>query len=638
MTSSPEAGKRSSGPVPGFFGKGTRVTDRPVPALIRALFRAAPLSAAVFAALAFLQGLLPMAFIFATGMLLEALPDFVQGEAGAGVRRGFALSLAGVTVLYALEQAAGPVRQALEDSLGFRLRDWLRRRVMSEVSSPPGLAHLENPRVSGGIERARGVGGQPPWVDPRVTWALGEVVASRTRGLAAAVVMAFFAWWAPLVLLALALVSRMWHAREMSNLSGRREMSSPSLRRAGYFRDLALEPGAAREVRIFGLGPWLARRFRSGWLSGMREVWRERGTERWWMAAYLVSLAAAYGAVYVALALAAVRGEIGLAALTIFALAAMEVEEIGFVWEQDRILALGSTTVPHALGLGERIRAAGPGLLPGSGAGGAADGMPREGVRFEDVRFRYPGSSEDTIRGLDLFVPAGGSLAIVGENGAGKTTLLKLLCRLYDPDSGRVVVDGVDLRELEPASWRRRLGVIFQDFVRYELPAEENVGFGRLDLLGDRAALEAAAREAGALEVIERLPLGWDTTLSRAYENGTDLSGGEWQKVALARALLAARGGAGILVLDEPTAALDVRAEAALFERFRELTRGLTTILVSHRFSTVRLADRIVVLSGGRVAEEGTHDELVALGGRYASMFAMQAERFREAGSGGRRA
>jgi len=240
----------------------------------------------------------------------------------------------------------------------------------------------------------------------------------------------------------------------------------------------------------------------------------------------------------------------------------------------------------------------------------------------------YPGSDHDVLNGLDLSIPAGRSLAIVGSNGAGKTTLVKLLARLYEPTEGRVSVDGIDTDDLDPDAWQRQISVIFQDFVRYELPARENVGFGAPSRLDDHPALERAAAMYGADAIIEALPYGWDTVLSRRYTRGADLSAGQWQRIALARCHLAIEAGARILVLDEPTASLDVREEARFFDRFVELTAGLTTILISHRFSTVRAASRVVVLDEGRILEDGTHEELVALGGIYADMFRMQAGRF----------
>jgi ABC-type multidrug transport system fused ATPase/permease subunit len=246
--------------------------------------------------------------------------------------------------------------------------------------------------------------------------------------------------------------------------------------------------------------------------------------------------------------------------------------------------------------------------------------MPAREIRFRGVSFAYPGAAgHEVLRDFDLTIPAGSSLAIVGRNGAGKTTLAKLLCRLYDPGSGVIEVDGVDLRDLDLTSWRARLTAVFQDFIRFELPLRDNVAPAG----GPDDAILAALASAGAGDLAEL-----DTVLAKGYPGGTDLSGGQWQRIALARSLCAVRLGAGVVLLDEPTAQLDVRGEAEIFERVLAQTRHCTTILVSHRFSTVRQADRICVLEEGRVAELGTHDELMALGGRYRTMFDLQAARF----------
>jgi len=247
--------------------------------------------------------------------------------------------------------------------------------------------------------------------------------------------------------------------------------------------------------------------------------------------------------------------------------------------------------------------------------------MPAREIRMRDLTFAYPGSDIEVLRGFDLTIPAGTSLAIVGRNGAGKTTLAKLVCRLYDPQSGAIEADGVDIREFEVADWRRRVTAVFQDFVRFELPLRDNVA----PLGAPDEVVLSALRAAGAADLADL-----DTVLAKGYPGGTDLSGGQWQRIALARALAAVRQGAGVVLLDEPTAQLDARGEAEIFARILAETRGATTVLVSHRFSTVRQADKICVLEGGEVVELGSHDELMARGGRYRTMFDLQAKRFAE--------
>jgi len=248
----------------------------------------------------------------------------------------------------------------------------------------------------------------------------------------------------------------------------------------------------------------------------------------------------------------------------------------------------------------------------------SAANLPVREIRFRNVTFAYPGGAP-VLEGFDLTIPAGSSLAIVGQNGAGKTTLAKLLCRLYDPQIGAIEVDGIDIRGFDIASWRSRLTAVFQDFTRFELPLRDNVAPAG----APQVAVEAALEKAGAANLASL-----DTILARGYEGGTDLSGGQWQRVALARALCAIDVGAGVVLLDEPTAQLDVRGEAEIFDRILEASRRCITILISHRFSTVRHADRICVLEHGKVVELGTHDELMAKGGRYHTMFDLQAQRF----------
>jgi ATP-binding cassette subfamily B protein len=255
-------------------------------------------------------------------------------------------------------------------------------------------------------------------------------------------------------------------------------------------------------------------------------------------------------------------------------------------------------------------------------------GMPTRSVQLEGVRFRYPSGDKDVLAGVDLELAAGTSTAIVGVNGAGKSTLVSLLSRLRDPTGGRITVDGVDVRELDPSRWQRTVAIMPQEPVRYPMSAYLNIALGAVDRRDDRDGVLDCARSAGFLDVVDTLPHGWDTVLSRELPDGVDLSGGQWQRLALARALFATRHGAKLLVLDEPTAALDVRGEARFYGQFLEITAGLTTVVISHRFATVRRADTICVLDGGHITERGSHQELVDAGGTYARMYAVQAARF----------
>jgi ATP-binding cassette subfamily B protein len=401
---------------------------------------------------------------------------------------------------------------------------------------------------------------------------------------------------------------------------------TPGVMRAEYFRNLALSPGSAKDVRLLGIGDWIIGRLRAEWQAGLAERQQAEGHAFPLTLAGTVVITAVSGTIFVLMAHDAATGVIGMGALVVYLRAASSLGALGQSGAADSIIAHGAAAVPAILEL-ER-RTAPP---PGPALASLPPSAPAREIRFEKVSFTYAGAATPVLKDLDLTIPAGQSMALVGLNGAGKTTLVKLLARLYDPTGGAILVDGIDLREADPKDWQRRIAAIFQDFLKYGLPARDNIGFGGLAMAGDQAALERAAAKAGVLDRIQGLPAGWDTPLSRHFTGGADLSGGEWQRIGLARALFAVEAGATVLILDEPTANLDIRAEAELYDRFLDMTQGLTTLLISHRFSTVRRADRICVLEEGAVLELGTHDELIAKGGRYAEMFNLQSSRFVDA-------
>jgi ATP-binding cassette, subfamily B, bacterial len=586
----------------------SRLRERQEWKFFGALPKADPTLAAAWWVVLALRGLLPAAFAIAMGALVSAVQ---HGEP-------LATPLGVVGVVFVLLQVLAPIHQAIGANLGSRLAAWLNDRLTETCVRPTGMGHLEDPRLTGDLTVSRefdlGMTGPPMHINMDF---IAAGLVDFVGGLASALVLFAYAWWAPFVL-AGAWLATHWFLRESAvwkdrNTAEVREAS----RHAHYAYTLAVDPPAAKELRLFGLADWTLERFvarRTRLHELQYEATRLREKPLLWST---LLVAGANLAVFVALALAAAGGRLDLGRLVMFAQAAVGVSRIAFgglSWALDGAAA----PVAAVLRLEPAMAAAGALALPGAPPRDAR-GLPAREVRFRDLTFAYPGSDRPVLEGFDLTIPAGSSLAIVGQNGAGKTTLAKLLCRLYDPQRGAIEVDGVDLRALEVGGWRGRLSAVFQDFIRFELPLRDNVAPSGAPDDVVRASLE----EAGAASLASL-----DTPLARGYPGGTDLSGGQWQRVALARALCAVRLGAGLVLLDEPTAQLDVRGEAEIFDKILAATRRCTTILISHRFSTVRHADRICVLEHGRVIELGTHDELMAKGGRYRTMFDLQAQRF----------
>ena len=581
-----------------------RLTERKEWKFFAILPKADPGLAAAWWASLLLRGTLPAAFAIAMGVLVGAVQH----------RNPLAGPLAFVGVIFVLLQVLSPIHQAVSANLGDRTAAWLYDRLTEACVRPPGMGHLEDPKLTGDLTVARdfdlGMTGPPLSISMDF---IASGMVEMVGGIASAVILARYAWWAAVLLAGAWLAthwilsdSSIWHDRNTEEVRG-------AQRDADYAYRLAVDPPASKELRLFGLSGWtidrfIARRTHLHELQYAATRLRERPLV--WSVLLVVS---ANVVVFWLLASAAASGRISLGEVVVYIQCAIGVSMIafgGFSWALDGSAA----PVAAVLRLDAAMRPAGE-LRSGNRS---ADTMPAREIRLRDVTFRYPAGAP-VLEHFDLTIPAGSSLAIVGQNGAGKTTIAKLLCRLYDPQAGTIEIDGVDIRELNLSSWRSRVAAVFQDFIRLELPLRDNVAPGGAPDDAVRAALESA----GAANLASL-----DTVLARGYDGGTDLSGGQWQRIALARALAAVKLGAGVVLLDEPTAQLDVRGEAEIFSRLLAATRHCTTILISHRFSTVRHADRICVLEHGRVIELGTHDELMALGGRYRTMFDLQAQRF----------
>jgi ATP-binding cassette subfamily B protein len=580
------------------------LTERKEWILFASLRRADPRLATAWWVALLMRGTLPAAFAIAMGVLVAA----VQSS------RPLFSPLALTGAIFIVLQVVNPMHQAISSNLGDRTAAWLYDRLTEACVRPPGIAHLEDPKLTADLTVARdfdlGMTGPPLSISMDF---IANGMVEMIGGVASAVILAFYAWWAPIVLIGGWLATH-WLLRESAVWKDRNtEQVRAAQRDADYAYRLAVDPPASKELRLFGLAGWTLERFiaRRTTLHNLQySATRLRERPVVWS---LLIVLSANVIVFWSLANAVTNGGLTLGEAVVYLQSAVGVSLIafgGFSWALDGAAA----PVEAVLRLESAMRPVGA-LASGTRSAAAT---PAQSIRFRGVSFAYAGGAS-VLEDFDLSIPAGTSLAIVGRNGAGKTTIAKLLCRLYDPQGGAIEIDGIDMRDFDLKSWRSRVTAVFQDFMRLELPLRANVApAGALD-----AVISAALQSAGAANLASL-----DTVLARGYEGGTDLSGGQWQRVALARALAAVTLGAGLVLLDEPTAQLDVRGEAEIFGRLLAATRRCTTILISHRFSTVRQADRICVLEHGRVVELGTHDELMALDGRYRTMFDLQAQRF----------
>jgi len=583
--------------------------------LVRLVGKSSPAMATALVLLTVLGAAAPIGFALATGWLVRSAQDAVaSGESSVAA---MAVPLIVVGALYILPQLLSPLVNTVADSLGRRADARVQRQISDIYSRTAGIDHLENPAARDASAVAAGLSTTkfPPG---SIAGAYSTILSLRLAALAAAVILATYQVWLGVVLAVWPLVHRHLPVQGFRRTAESAVSSSEEFRRSDYARELILSSRqVGQESRIFGFGEWLRDGFDSQWRQIMTGIWNER-----WEAKGVEPIRAFIGMLlllmaFYALGHAAIEKAISLSALAVYLQAALTASGI-FFGPFDLAVARGAQIIPAL----RRLDHTTPRALTGttdlhSSAGPVAP-------RLDDVSFTYPRTSKQILASVSLEIPAGKTTAIVGANGSGKSTLIKLICGLYLPNSGTISLDGNDLSASNQEQWQRSYAAVFQDFIRYELSFAENI------VLADHAAgpdeLLAADRFSGADRLLDSID--WSTPLSPRYEGGTDLSGGQWQSVALSRAWARLAAGAQVLVLDEPTANMDISTEINLFNQIVEQAQGVTTLLVSHRMSSVRRADKIVVLVDGRIVEEGSHTELMSADGEYARMFTLQAKRY----------
>jgi len=577
-----------------------------------------PLTAAL-ALLTLAAGVLPAGIAYVGALIVDAVVAAIAAHEATGVVDlstvlGY-VAVEGVLVaaVAASQRGLSTCQSLLRAQLGQRVNEMILEKALTLE-----LRHFEDSEFYDKLTRARREASSRPLSLVMRSFGL---VQNAIAIVSFAALLAQFSPWAVFVLFLAGLPSFIAETKFSGEAFRLFRWRSPETRMQMYLETVIAREDHAKEVKLFELGPLLLDRYR----AIFRKVFKEDRAltirrDTWGFFLGLISTAAFYAA-YAWIAVSAVRGQITLGQMTMYVLlfrqgqaaVSASLAAIGGMYEDNLYLSTlyDYLDTPVDAPLGTAMR--GP--------------TPGDGVRFEGVSFTYPGSTEPAVSDVSFHLQPGRSLALVGENGSGKTTLIKLLTRLYVPSAGRIVLDGLDLAEWSPAALRRRVGVIFQDFARYQLKVGENIGVGDVQHFDDEARWREAAALSMAAPFVEELPEGYQTQLGKWFKDGRELSGGQWQKIALARAFI--RDGADILVLDEPTAAMDARAEAQVFEQFRDLARERMVILISHRFSTVRMADEILVVQGGRVLEQGNHESLMQLDGHYAHLFSLQARGYR---------
>ncbi|MFO7278177.1 MAG: ABC transporter ATP-binding protein [Pseudomonadota bacterium] len=568
-----------------------------------------------FAALTLIAGVLPAAVAYVGAQIVDSVVAAINAGGRDASRVIEFVVLEGVLVasIAGAQRGLSLCQSLLRAQLGQRVNVMILEKALTLE-----LAHFEDSEFYDKLTRARREASSRPLALVTRTFGLAQNAVSL---VSYGVLLVQFSPWAVAILLLAGLPAFIAEAKFSGDAFRLFRWRSPETRMQMYLETVLAREDYAKEVKLYGLGPRLLDRYR----DIFRRLYREDRAltirrDAWGFALGLIATIALYGA-YAWIAVTTVQGAITLGEMTMYLMlfrqgqsaVSASLSAVGGMYEDNLYLSTLyeylDTEVPRSSGTATR----GP--------------DPSDGIRFEDVSFTYPGASEPALEHVSFHLPPGRSLALVGENGSGKTTLIKLLTRLYRPTSGRILLDGLDLEEWDEKALRERIGVIFQDFARYQMLVGENVGAGDERHFEDEARWREAAEKGRASEFIEQLPRGYHTQLGKWFREGRELSGGQWQKIALSRAFMRTR--ADILVLDEPTAAMDAQAEAEVFEHFRQLARDRITILISHRFSTVRMADEILVLDRGRIVERGSHEQLMQKNGRYAHLFTLQARGYR---------
>ena len=575
--------------------------------------------ALILAALTLVAGVLPAAVAWIGQLIVDgvvtAMDQYQQtGSAETTFVLLFVAAEAGVVAVIAgTQRGISTVQALLRALMGQRINLMILEKALTLK-----LAHFEDSEFYDKLTRARREASTRPL--SLVTRTFG-LVQNGISLISYGVLLVQFSPWTVLILIAGGIPEFLAEAKFSGDKFRLFRWRSPETRMQMYLETVLAREDYVKEVKLFRLGPKLLQRYRAIFTKLFAED-RKLTLRRdsWGFVLGLLGTAAFYGA-YAWIALSAIRGSISLGQMTMYLLlfkqgqsaVSASLSAISGMYEDNLYLSnlyeYLEQPVPEAQGELQQ----GP--------------QPGDGVRFEQVSFRYPDSEEPALQQINLHLKPGDSLALVGENGSGKTTLIKLLTRLYQPDAGRILLDGLDLQQWQADALHQRIGVIFQDFGRYQFLVGENIGAGDMSHFEDRQRWQQAAEKGMAKDFIDKLPQQYDTQLGKWFKGGRELSGGQWQKIALARAFM--RTTADLLVLDEPTATMDAAAEASIFEHFRDLSRDKMTILISHRFSTVRMADKIIVIDKGRIVEQGSHEQLMELGGQYAYLFSLQAQGYR---------